>query len=205
MTHFAGDLGVNIIGGCCGTGPEHIKRLANISEKYSPKERSWEYTSSVSSLYSSAPMHIEPPPVLIGERCNANGSKQFKHLLMKEDYDAMVNMAKEQIKEGAHILDLCVAYVGRDEVKDISEVIKRFNTAVTIPLMIDSTEVKVIEAALKLYGGRAIINSINFEDGTAKADKILTLAKRYGSAVVYLLMKKDRHIHLKRKYRLQNV
>ena len=131
-------------------------------------------------------MHIEPPPVLVGERCNANGSKQFKQLLMKEDYDAMVNMAKEQIKEGAHILDVCVAYVGRDEVKDITEVVRRFNTAVSIPIMIDSTEVKVIEDALKLYGGRAIINSINFEDGTAKADKILTLAKRYGSAVVCL-------------------
>jgi len=186
MSHFAGDLGVNIIGGCCGTAPEHIKRLANISEKFSPKERSWEYTPSVSSIYSIAPMHIEPPPVLIGERCNANGSKQFKQLLMKEDYDAMVNMAKEQIKEGAHILDVCVAYVGRDEVKDITEVVRRFNTAVSIPIMIDSTEVKVIEDALKLYGGRAIINSINFEDGTAKADKILTLAKRYGSAVVCL-------------------
>jgi 5-methyltetrahydrofolate--homocysteine methyltransferase len=186
MSHFAGDLGVNIIGGCCGTTPEHIKRLANISERFSPQERNWEYTPSVSSIYSIAPMHIEPPPVLVGERCNANGSKQFKQLLMKEDYDAMVNMAKEQIKEGAHILDVCVAYVGRDEVKDITEVVRRFNTAVSIPIMIDSTEVKVIEAALKLYGGRAIINSINFEDGTAKADKILTLAKRYGSAVVCL-------------------
>ena len=97
MSHFAGDLGVNIIGGCCGTTPEHIKRLANISERFSPQERNWEYTPSVSSIYSIAPMHIEPPPVLVGERCNANGSKQFKQLLMKEDYDAMVNMAKEQI------------------------------------------------------------------------------------------------------------
>jgi 5-methyltetrahydrofolate--homocysteine methyltransferase len=186
MAHFAGDLGVNIIGGCCGTEPEHIKRIANISERFSPKERKWEYTPSVSSLYSIAPMHIDPPPVLIGERCNANGSKQFKELLVKEDYDAMVNMAKEQTKEGAHILDVCIAYVGRDEVRDITEVVKRFNTAVSIPLMLDSTEVKVIEAALKLYGGRAIINSINFEDGTAKADKILTLAKQFGSAVVCL-------------------
>jgi len=122
----------------------------------------------------------------VGERCNANGSRQFKNLLEKEDYDAMVNMAKEQVKEGAHVLDICVAYVGRDEVRDMTEVIKRFNTAVTLPLMIDSTEVIVIETALKLYAGRAIINSINFEEGTGKADKILTLAKRFGAAVVAL-------------------
>jgi 5-methyltetrahydrofolate--homocysteine methyltransferase len=186
MSLFAKELGVNIVGGCCGTNAEHIKRLAQVSEKYTPKQRSFEYTPSLSSLYSISPMTINPPPVLIGERCNANGSKQFKELLVKEDYDAMVNMAKEQIKEGAHVLDVCVAYVGRDEAKDMSEVVKRFNTAVSIPLMFDSTEVNVIETALKLYAGRAIINSINFEDGTAKADRIFKLAKEFGAAVVCL-------------------
>jgi 5-methyltetrahydrofolate--homocysteine methyltransferase len=131
-------------------------------------------------------MHLNPPPLLVGERCNANGSKQFKKLLEKEDYDSMVNMAKEQIKEGAHILDVCVAFVGRNEVKDIEEVMKRFNTAVSIPLMIDSTEVPVIEKALKMYAGRAIINSVNFEEGTAKADKIFSLAKKFGASVICL-------------------
>jgi 5-methyltetrahydrofolate--homocysteine methyltransferase len=186
MKLFTNELGVNIVGGCCGTNAEHIKRLAEVSQRYSPKLRSFEYSPSLSSLYSIAPMTIDPPPVLIGERCNANGSKQFKELLVKEDYDAMVNMAKEQIKEGAHVIDVCVAYVGRDEARDMEEVVKRFNTSVTIPLMFDSTEVNVIETALKLYAGRAIINSINFEEGTVKADKILALAKEFGAAVVCL-------------------
>lgn len=186
LEHFVKDLGVNIIGGCCGTNAAHIKKLVEISERYSSGERKFEYIPSVSSIYSSVPMTIKPPPILIGERCNANGSKQFKHLLEKNDYDAMINIAKEQIKEGAHILDVCVAYVGRDEVRDMSEVVKRFNTAVSIPLMFDSTEIKVIETALKLYGGRAIINSINFEDGTEKAGRIFELAKRFSSTVICL-------------------
>jgi 5-methyltetrahydrofolate--homocysteine methyltransferase len=185
-TLFVKDFGVRVVGGCCGTNAEHIRKLSDVSERISPAERKWEFTSSVASLYSISTMTIDPAPVLVGERCNANGSRQFKNLLEKEDYDAMVNMAKEQVKEGAHVLDICVAYVGRDEVRDMTEVIKRFNTAVTLPLMIDSTEVNVIETALKLYAGRAIINSINFEEGTAKADKILTLAKRFGAAVVAL-------------------
>ncbi len=185
-TLFVKDFGVRVVGGCCGTNAEHIRKLSDVSERISPAERKWEFTSSVASLYSISTMTIDPAPVLVGERCNANGSRQFKNLLEKEDYDAMVNMAKEQVKEGAHVLDICVAYVGRDEVRDMTEVIKRFNTAVTLPLMIDSTEVNVIETALKLYAGRAIINSINFEEGTVKADKILTLAKRFGAAVVAL-------------------
>lgn len=186
MSIFTEELGVNIIGGCCGTNAEHIIRLDEVSQRFTPKERKYEFMHSVSSLYSISPMTIKPPPILIGERCNANGSKKFKELLMKEDYDAMVNMAKEQIKEGAHVLDVCVAYVGRDEVKDMAEVVKRFNTSVSIPLMFDSTEVNVLETALKLYAGRAIINSINFEEGTKKADKILSLAKQFGAAVVCL-------------------
>jgi len=183
---FVSEFGVNVVGGCCGTNANHIKLLNEVAEHYTPTERKWNYTSSVSSLFSISPMTIDPAPILVGERCNANGSKQFRQLLEKEDYDAMVNMAKEQTKEGAHVLDVCVAFVGRDEVRDMTEVIKRFNTSVTLPLMIDSTEVNVIETALKLYAGRAIINSINFEEGTGKADKILTLAKRFGAAVVAL-------------------
>jgi 5-methyltetrahydrofolate--homocysteine methyltransferase len=179
-------LGVNIIGGCCGTTPEHIKPLVDIAGKFQPKIREIEFASSVSSVYTSVPLKIDRPPVLIGERCNANGSKQFRQLLEKEDYDSMVNMAKSQMKEGAHILDVCVAFVGRDETKDMTEVVKRFNTAVQIPLMFDSTEVKVFETALKLYGGRAILNSINFEEGTDKASKILELAKKFGAAVIVL-------------------
>jgi 5-methyltetrahydrofolate--homocysteine methyltransferase len=191
LSHFVSDLGVNIVGGCCGTTPEHIKPLAEIADNFVPKKRDIEFASSVSSLYVSVPLKIDRPPILIGERCNANGSKQFRQLLEKNDYDSMINMAKSQIKEGAHILDICVAFVGRDEVKDMSEVVSRFNTAVQIPLMFDSTEIQVIEAALKLYGGRAIINSINFEEGTKKAGKIIELAKRFGAAVVVLAIDEE--------------
>ncbi len=128
---------------------------------------------------------------MVGERCNANGSKKFKQLLADEDYDAMVAMAREQIREGAHLLDVCVAYVGRDEVRDMTEVVRRFNTQVSLPLVIDSTETHVLEAALKLCAGRVIINSINFEEGTAKADAVLTLARRFGAAVIALSIDED--------------
>lgn len=193
---YVEEFGVRIVGGCCGTTHEHIRVLAEwlaaynaqpaVREREQQRQQSVELVPSVSSLYTSVPLHIDNPPVLVGERCNANGSKQFRELLLAEKYDAMVEMAKEQIREGAHILDVCVAYVGRDERRDMAEVVRRFRTLVTIPLMFDSTEVGVLETALKLYGGRAIINSINFEEGTRKADAILRLAKRFGAAVVAL-------------------
>ncbi|MFM7773977.1 MAG: homocysteine S-methyltransferase family protein, partial [Candidatus Kapaibacterium sp.] len=189
MQRYVEEFGVRVIGGCCGTTQEHISALRQyLDGLHAAPERidTTAFTPSVSSIYSSCTMRMDPAPLLVGERCNANGSKKFRELLLAEDYDSMVNMAKEQIREGAHVLDVCVAYVGRDEERDMLEVIRRFNTAVTIPLMIDSTEVGVIETALKNYGGRAIINSINFEDGTAKADRILELAKRYGAAVIAL-------------------
>jgi 5-methyltetrahydrofolate--homocysteine methyltransferase len=196
MQRYVRDFGVRIIGGCCGTTHEHIRVLAEwladynarpeVAQRESDRRRCVRFAPSVSSLYTSVPLHIEQPPLLVGERCNANGSKQFRTLLLAEQYDAMVAMANEQIREGAHILDVCVAYVGRDERRDMHEVIRRFRTQVTAPLMIDSTEVAVLEEALKLYGGRAIINSINFEDGTEKADQILRLAKRFGAAVIAL-------------------
>ena len=186
MTRFVREFGVSIIGGCCGTTPDHISRLVKISAQIKPKEREVSYTPSVSSIYSNVALHVDPPPVIVGERCNANGSKKFKELLLAEEYDGMVQLAKEQMKEGAHILDLCVAYVGRDEVRDMREVMKRFNTQVALPLMIDSTEYKVIEEALKMYAGRAIINSINLEDGEERMRRALPLCKKYGAAVIAL-------------------
>lgn len=186
MNRFVTEFGVSIIGGCCGTTPEHISRLVKIAGTAEPKHRDYSYTPSVSSIYSSVALHLDPPPVIVGERCNANGSKKFKSLLLNEDYDGMVQLAKEQIKEGAHLLDLCVAYVGRDEVRDMREVMKRFNTQVALPLMIDSTEYKVIEEALRRYAGRAIINSINLEDGEERMKKVLPLCKKYGAAVIAL-------------------
>ena len=191
MLHYTRDLGVAIIGGCCGTTPEHIARLVAIANEVQPKERTFEFTPSTASIYSSVPMHLDPPPLLIGERCNANGSKQFKELLLAENYDAITSMAKSQIKEGAHLLDVCIAYVGRDEVRDMIEVVRRFNTQASAPLMIDSTEYPAIEAALKHYAGRAIINSINLEDGEERIAHILPLCKKYGAAVVALTIDED--------------
>ncbi len=186
MRRFVGELGVAVIGGCCGTTAEHIARLAALARELRPAAREIDRSAMVSSLYAPVPMHLDPPPLLIGERCNANGSKKFRELLLEERYDDMVAMAREQIREGAHLLDVCVAYVGRDERRDMREVVSRFNTQASIPLMIDSTEVDVIEEALKHYAGKAIVNSINLEDGEERMAQVLTLCKRYGAAVVAL-------------------
>ncbi len=186
LSHFVRDLGVQVVGGCCGTTPEHIKALVEAIRPLSIVKRTFDFTPSVASLYSPAPTHIDPPPVIVGERTNANGSKKFRDLLQAEDYDAMVSMAKDQIHEGAHILDVCAAYVGRDEAHDMSEIISRFNTQVPAPLMIDSTEWQIIEASLKKIAGKPIINSINLEDGEERISKIVPLCKKYGAAVVAL-------------------
>jgi len=186
LLHFVKDFGVNIVGGCCGTTAEHIRQLVQALAGLSPLLRHVEYTSSVASLYSSVPLSIDNPPVIVGERTNANGSKKFRELLQAEDWEGIVTMGKEQVKEGAHILDVCVAYVGRDEVQDMHEVIKRFNTQVTIPLMIDSTEWQAIEEALQNIAGRAIVNSINMEDGEERMSKVLLICKKYGAAVIAL-------------------
>ncbi len=191
MTHFVGDLGVSVIGGCCGTTSEHIARLANLAERITPKQRQFEWTPSAASIYSSVPMHIDPAPVIVGERCNTNGSKKFRDLLLAEEWDTAVSMAKEQIREGAHMLDVCVAFVGRDEVRDMREVMSRMNTAVTVPIVIDSTEYPVIEEALKHYAGRAIVNSINLEDGEERMKHVLPLCKKYGAAVIALTIDED--------------
>ncbi len=191
MRRFVGELGVAIIGGCCGTTAEHIARLARLAGEVRPAAREIDRSAMVASLYTPVPMHLDPPPLLIGERCNANGSKKFRELLLEERYDDMVAMAKEQIREGAHLLDICVAYVGRDERRDMREVVSRFNTQVSIPLMIDSTEVVVLEEALKHYAGRAIVNSVNLEDGEERLARVLGLCRTYGAAVVALTIDED--------------
>ncbi len=191
LSHFSKDFGVNVVGGCCGTTPEHIKALADAVGNLNPKKRDWNYTPAVSSTYSISPMFIDPAPIIIGERTNANGSRKFKELLISENYDEMVSMGKEQIREGAHVLDVCVAYVGRNEVRDMEETIKRFNTQIALPIMVDSTEYPVIEKALQLLGGRAIVNSINLEDGEERIAHVLPLCKRYGAAVVALTIDED--------------
>ena len=141
---------------------------------------------SVASLYSQVPLRQENAYLSIGERCNANGSRAFRRLQEAGDWDGCVEMGREQVKEGSHTLDVCTAFVGRDEIAEMCEVVSRMRGAINAPLVIDSTEYPVLEAALKLYGGKPIINSINFEDGEEAADKRLKLAKRFGAAVIAL-------------------
>lgn len=186
MLHFVKDLGVSVVGGCCGTTKEHIRQLSNAVGGLAPKGRAVDFVPSASSLYQAAPLHIDPPPVLIGERTNANGSKLFKDLLAREDWEGIVAMGREASKEGAHMVDVCAAYVGRDEVRDMREIIYRFNTQVQLPIVIDSTEAPVIEQSLQLIGGKAIVNSINLEDGEKRIDDVVPLCRKYGAAVIAL-------------------
>lgn len=186
LSHFVKDLGVGIVGGCCGTTKEHIRQLAAAVGGLAPVSRTVDFIPSASSLYQSTPFHLDPPPVLVGERTNANGSKQFRELLAQEDWEGIVAMGKEAVREGAHMVDVCAAYVGRDESRDMREIITRFNTQVTLPIVIDSTEAPVIEEALQRIGGKAIVNSINLEDGEERCDKVIPLCKNYGAAVIAL-------------------
>ena len=186
LRHFVQDLGVSVVGGCCGTTQEHIRQLAAAVAGLAPRARNIDFIPSASSLYQSAPLHIDPPPVIIGERTNANGSKLFRELLAQEDWEGIVAMGREAVKEGAHMVDVCAAFVGRDEARDMREIISRFNTQVPLPIVIDSTEAPVIEEALQRIGGKAIVNSINLEDGEERIDRVVPLCKRYGAAVIAL-------------------
>jgi len=186
IERFVKEFGVSIVGGCCGTTPEHLKAVVERMGKCVPKKRAPKHEPSCASLYGVSVYTQKPAPLLVGEQTNANGSKKFKQLLEREDYDAIVGVAREAVKEGAHLVDLCVAYVGRDEKKDMNETVSRFNQHVTVPVMIDSTEPAVIEEALKRIAGKPIINSINLEDGGERLRKICPLAKRYGAALVAL-------------------
>ena len=186
-------MGANVLGGCCGTTPDHIRatdamlRLkGNGSHRPAPVRRTHHWIPSVASLYSQIPLVQENAFLAIGERCNANGSKKFRDLQEAQNWDGIVAMAREQVKEGSHTLDVCTAFVGRNEIADMTEVVSRLRGSTTAPLVIDSTELPVLEAALKLYGGKAIINSINFENGEESAAARLKLARKFGAAVIAL-------------------
>jgi len=189
--------GANLLGGCCGTTPPHIsatnEMLKRIGSGYrpAPVKRSVHWVPSVASLYTQVPLRQENAFLSIGERCNANGSKKFRDLQDAEDWDGITAIAREQVKEGSHTLDVCTAFVGRNEVSDMTEVVSRLRGAVTTPLVIDSTELPVLEAGLKLYGGKAILNSINFENGEKDAADRLKLAKKFGAAVVALTIDEE--------------
>lgn len=183
---FVLEDGVSIVGGCCGTTPEHIAAVSKKIRKLRPRARNVEFQPAASSLYYPQAFKLDADILAIGERTNANGSRQFKRLLDEHDWDGMVGMAREQLKTGSHAIDVCTAFVGKDEKSDMSELIFRLNTAAQGPIVVDSTEVPVIEAALKKIGGKAIVNSINLEEGEEKLDQICSLCRKYGAGVIAL-------------------
>ncbi len=206
LLHFVEDMGVQVIGGCCGTRPEHIRQLAEVAATLTPKERSvridrqhWKngavytsdiprpnlgYTPAAASIYSAQPYEQDNSFLIVGERLNASGSKKVRELLNDENWDGLVAIARSQIKEGAHVLDVNVDFVGRDGERDMKELVSRLVTTATIPLMLDSTEWQKMEAGLKVAGGKCILNSTNYEDGDERFLKVLELAKTYGAGVV---------------------
>ncbi len=193
LERFVAEDGINIVGGCCGTEGAHIKALdamlrkrAGAALRPAPVARKSVWVPSIASLYGQMPLRQENAYLSIGERCNANGSRQWRKLQEQGDWEGCVAMGREQVREGSNALDVCTAFVGRDEVKEMSEVVARMRGAIQAPLVIDSTELPVLEAALKLYGGKAVINSINFEDGEEPAARRMELARRFGCAVIAL-------------------
>jgi len=193
MERFIAEDGFNLIGGCCGTNNSHIeamdamlRRRAGAARRPAPIARKFHWVPSVASLYSATALRQENSYFSIGERCNANGSKAWRERQEVRDWDGCLAIGREQVAEGSNSLDICTAFVGRDEMFEMNEVIRRFTASVNSPLVIDSTETPVIEAALKLHGGKAIINSINFEEGEHAAHERLLLAKKFGAAVIAL-------------------
>ncbi|MBW4510498.1 MAG: methionine synthase [Scytonematopsis contorta HA4267-MV1] len=184
LMHFVEDLGVQVIGGCCGTRPEHIQQLASITKELKPKVREPQLEPAAASIYSTQNYTQDNSFLIVGERLNASGSKKCRDLLNAEDWDGLVSMARAQVKEGAHILDINVDYVGRDGERDMHELVSRIVNNVTLPLMLDSTEWEKMEAGLKVAGGKCILNSTNYEDGEERFYKVLEIAKKYGAGVV---------------------
>ncbi|MET0579385.1 MAG: homocysteine S-methyltransferase family protein, partial [Ilumatobacteraceae bacterium] len=185
------ELGVAIVGGCCGTTPEHLRQVVEAVRELELRRRAPDVEPSVSSIYSPVPIEQDLSFLIIGERTNANGSKAFRDAMLAGDWDLCTKMANEQVREGAHVLDVCVDYVGRDGAVDMDEIAKRFATQASVPLVMDSTEAQVLEAGLQHIGGRAILNSANLEDGElpgSRFDKVMSLAREYGAAVICLLI-----------------
>ncbi len=192
LMNFIYDFNVQLIGGCCGTTPEHIKYLSSIIDEIIDNEMPNKngknnlsgYIPSASSIYNSVPYKQDNSILIVGERLNASGSKKVRELLNNDDWDGLVSIAKQQQKENAHVLDVNVDYVGRDGVKDMKEITSRLVTNINLPLMIDSTDADKMESGLKSAGGKCIINSTNYEDGNERFDQVLNLALGYGSGLV---------------------
>jgi 5-methyltetrahydrofolate--homocysteine methyltransferase len=202
------DWGVSVVGGCCGTTPEHLEKLIlNVKAKPASERTPASRQPAASSGMRAVGLRQSPPPTLIGERVNSQGSRKIKRLLLEDDYDGILEVAQQQVDSGAHILDVCVALTERpDEAEQMQKVVKKLAMAIDVPLMIDSTEANVIEAALSLYPGRGLINSINLENGRARVDAVLPIALKHGAAVVALTIDEqgmaktaDRKVEVARK------
>ncbi len=188
---FVTEYGVGIAGGCCGTTPEHIRALREELTGLRPAQRSPSADPSAASLFMSTPYRQDTSFLIVGERANANGSRRFKRLLQNEEWEQMSNVIRDQAAEGAHVADVCVDFVGRDGVPDMAELVALARETSTLPLMLDSTEPPVLEAGLKQLGGKAIVNSINLEDGGQRLDHTLSAAIRYGAGVVALVIDEE--------------
>ena len=188
---FISDYGVSVVGGCCGSTPEYIATIVEAVSDTEPAVRDPQLEPAVTSTYSAVNLHQDTSFLIVGERTNANGSKAFRDSMLAGDIDACVGIGEEQVAEGAHLVDLCVDYVGRDGAVDMAELAQRFATEVTAPIVIDSTEPEVMQAALERIGGRSVLNSANLEDGEgegSRLDRVLSLAAEHGSAVICLLI-----------------
>ncbi|GAQ64540.1 methionine synthase [Streptomyces scabiei] len=192
--NFVREYGLSLIGGCCGTTPEHLRQVVARVRDLTPTARDPRPEPGAASLYQTVPFRQDTSYMAIGERTNANGSKKFREAMLEARWDDCVEMARDQIREGAHMLDLCVDYVGRDGVADMAELAGRFATASTLPIVLDSTEVDVIRAGLEKLGGRAVINSVNYEDGDgpeSRFAKVTRLAQEHGAALIALTIDEE--------------
>ncbi|MFD7913295.1 methionine synthase [Streptomyces sp. NPDC059752] len=191
---FVREYGLSLVGGCCGTTPEHLRQVVERVRGAAVTERTPQPEPGAASLYQTVPFRQDTSYMAIGERTNANGSKKFREAMLEARWDDCVEMARDQIREGAHMLDLCVDYVGRDGVADMEELAGRFATASTLPIVLDSTEVPVIRAGLEKLGGRAVINSVNYEDGDgpeSRFAKVTRLAQEHGAALIALTIDEE--------------
>jgi len=194
QNQFVHEYGAGLVGGCCGTTPDHIAALAKRVRGEHPGRPTWIDEPGLASLYQHQPFDQTMTYLSIGERTNANGSKAFRDALLSENWDDCIEIAKSQTREGAHLLDVCVDYVGRDGARDMRELVSRLVTSTTLPLVLDSTEANVLEAGLECIGGRAMINSVNYEDGdgpNSRFAKIMPIAKEHGAAVVALTIDEE--------------
>jgi 5-methyltetrahydrofolate--homocysteine methyltransferase len=194
LSGFINEFGLSLVGGCCGTTPEHIRQVAHAVRGLQRATRNVTYEPAVSSLYAATQFAQDASVLMIGERTNANGSKAFREAMIAEDYQRCLDIAKEQTRDGAHLLDLCIDYVGRDGVADMNALASRLATASTLPIMLDSTETPVLRAGLEHLGGRCAVNSVNYEDGDgpeSRFHKTMELVAEHGAAVVALTIDEE--------------